>query len=412
MTLRRFPEDFVVEERLSEDVAVRLRPTIDRAARFAVYRVTKTSLTTPQAAGMLARELGVPVARVSYAGLKDKHAVTTQHMAAEARVGGEASGKQGVECAGVRAELIGFSMEPARAAWIHDNAFRIVVRSLNDARAKRLGERADMFTESAGGPTLWLVNYFGEQRFASARHGEGFAARHLVRGEFEQAMRLLIGTPTRKDSGPRRALTRAVASHWSNFDSAIESIPRCPERRAVEVLAAGGSFAQAFAALPTLDKSMCIEAYQSMLWNRMARLLSEQVDRTSVVRVEDVFGVMMFPRWSMLTPDQRKRLVEMSIPMLAPGTRMDESAAWGDAARAVLAEESLALAQLRVPGLTSPSFIDAPRAWMMPVREFSLGPVAADECAAARSPLRWKREARFVLPRGSYATVVLRALGE
>jgi tRNA(Glu) U13 pseudouridine synthase TruD len=128
--------------------------------------------------------------------------------------------------------------------------------------------------------------------------------------------------------------------------------------------------------------------------------------------VEDDFGAIVFPQWSSVAPDRRKRLVEISMPMLSPETTMDESAAWCNAARIVLAEEGLETARLRVPGMVSPSFIDAPRAWLMPVRKFSLGPVDADECAAARSPLRWKREARFVLPRGSYATVLLRALGE
>ncbi|MGD1049376.1 MAG: hypothetical protein ABR899_11565, partial [Candidatus Krumholzibacteriaceae bacterium] len=79
------------------------------------------------------------------------------------------------------------------------------------------------------------------------------------------------------------------------------------------------------------------------------------------------------------------------------------------AAESVLAEEGIAPRDLRVPGLRVPFFGEVERALFAEALEFSLGPLEADESAGGKG--RFKRRARFLLPRGAYGTVLLGALG-
>src|SRR6187401_3308426 len=72
MKLKRKPEDFQVEELTT------LRP-LERG-RFTLYRLTKRGLGTIEAVEAICRRWNLAGRRVSYGGLKDRHAVTIQYL--------------------------------------------------------------------------------------------------------------------------------------------------------------------------------------------------------------------------------------------------------------------------------------------------------------------------------------------
>src|SRR5689334_15747261 len=71
MKLKRLPEDFQVTEKIV------LRPD---HGQFGLYRLTKQSLGTLEAVAAIARRWKLPRAQIAFAGLKDKHALTTQYL--------------------------------------------------------------------------------------------------------------------------------------------------------------------------------------------------------------------------------------------------------------------------------------------------------------------------------------------
>ncbi len=406
MTIRRQPEDFHVSESLSPAVAARFAPEWSTATPLVVYRLTKTSLTTPEATVRLAKLLRVRPGDVQHAGLKDKHAVTEQHVTVKtADMHGARRLKDSVEGTGLLATRSGFAPEPASAEWIGFNAFRIVVRDLSrmasdemDRRAALLSDGLDADSHSPG-PRLLVTNYFGDQRFGSARHGQGFAGAAICRGDYATALKLLIGTPARKDSGVRKALTRALALHWGKWDVALEQTPRCPPRAAVELLARGGSFQEAFAVLPYIDQRMAVEAYQSHLWNRIAATCMLSVGE--LMSNEDH---LVFARAGAVGEAMRAQ----RIAMPAAGTPYDDALA--PTVRRVLDDERLTLDQLRVTGLRRPSFDSFERPLMVHAKSWSISAPEVDELTDGGK--RLKRTVAFALPSGAYATVVLRALGQ
>jgi tRNA pseudouridine13 synthase len=372
---------------------------------FAAYTLEKTSLATPDAVGMIARELRVPRTAVSAAGLKDRHAQTRQTITVDTAA---IRGMPPLRVEGLNWTISGLGFVPraADSTIIEANRFTLVVRSLDKRAHDEMLRRAAVLDSGAG--ELLVVNYFGDQRFGSNRHGQGWAGRALIDGDFETALRLAIGTPARKDSGPTRALSRALAQHWGDWNTALAAFGRMPERAAIERLARGGSFKDAFTALPKFTQEICVESYQSYLWNAIVRELSDALAEATAQRAfeaDDAFGPLIFPRASALTPAFR----ELGIPMPSPRAIMPECLSV--IVDGILADEGITLGQLHIPGLQSPWFGGGERPFVSRVRNWSISAPMDDEFAG-NSPANLACRVGFELRRGAYATVVLRALGQ
>lgn len=157
------PEDFEVEELPA------YAPS--GAGEHLFLWVEKRGHDTPWVARALASALGVPEREVSYAGLKDRQAVTRQLFSVPARA---------------EERLAGFAAPDVRVLWarrhgnklrtghLSGNRFRIRLREVRDAGAAR----AVLERLSAQG----LPNYFGEQRFG-ARGDNAEAGKKLLLGE-------------------------------------------------------------------------------------------------------------------------------------------------------------------------------------------------------------------------------------
>lgn len=403
MTIRRTPEDFRVGERLAPGVL------LAEPAAFRVYTLEKVSLTTPEAVGRLAAALGVRAGLVEPAGLKDKHALTTQHVSVPAGEGGRPL-PDTIEGHHWKAAAVGWCARALSAADIACNAFEIVVRGLDTREYEAMALRAAELAHPASDRPVF-TNYFGDQRFGSARHGQGFAADHLLRGDFEGALRLLIATPARKDAGARRTFTRALAQRWGAWGDLIKTLPRVPERAAVEALAEGRGFRDAFAALPHLVQVFAIESYQSMLWNAAAADLTRGLCKDAAAAPIDApgeAGPLVFAPARAVPESMEVAELPTPGPELAEASETPMSRAM----LATLKARGLAPEALRIPGLRRPAFGVVPRPVFCRADAFAGSEPVRDEFAAPKSPKRWAARVYFELPRGAYATVLLRALGQ
>src|SRR6266446_1538399 len=75
LKIKRLPEDFQVEE---------LTAFPSAGGSYALYRLQKRSIGTPEAIDEVVRRWKIPRHRISYGGLKDKHAVTRQFVTVQA----------------------------------------------------------------------------------------------------------------------------------------------------------------------------------------------------------------------------------------------------------------------------------------------------------------------------------------
>jgi len=401
--IKKTPSDFCVDEVLAED----LTKLTSSSGPYALYRLSKESLATPEAIGQISRELKLPARAFAYAGLKDKHARTTQHITLKMEEAKDAAVPEKVKTAHWALDRMGYVPRSITASDIQNNRFKITVRGLTVEASEDIDEAKKLLSTPENPNTLRVVNYFGDQRFGSARHGRGFIARLLCKGDFEGALMLAIATESRKDRMEIKDFKRKIRTGWGQWREILPKLRPCPERKAVERLAqSSGDFRAAFCALPYLLQQLSVYAYQSHIWNATARSMIERLCTPlgKVLVAEDDFGDMLFPERE-ATP---KELFDLDLPLLAKKTELIEP--WKIDAENVLQAEGLKVEELHIPGVRRPFFGEEPRRLFFPVAEFQAGPPVVDELSSDK--MRRKRIVSFLLPRGSYATVVLRALGQ
>ena len=150
--IRTAPEDYVVYELLPFEP--------DGEGEHLLLQVTKTGQNTGWVASQLARAAGIPPRDVSYAGRKDRHAVTTQWFCL--RIPGRSlADPAALMPEGCVLDRHAWHRRKLRPGSLAGNRFRIRVRDLagdRDALAARLSCISD-----SGVP-----NYFTEQRFGRA----------------------------------------------------------------------------------------------------------------------------------------------------------------------------------------------------------------------------------------------------
>ena len=149
--LRSTPDDFDVTETLPFE--------LDGDGEHLYLFAEKRGVTTRTAQRMLATSCGVPLRDVSYAGMKDRHAVARQWFSVRLPRREDVEPDQGVRI--LRRDR---HLKKLRRGEVRENRFRIHIRALTgepDASLARVAAR--------GAP-----NYFGEQRFGA--DGQNVAA--------------------------------------------------------------------------------------------------------------------------------------------------------------------------------------------------------------------------------------------
>ncbi len=152
--IRSVAEDFVVTEHLSFEPS--------GAGEHAFLFIEKTGENTDYVARQLAKFANVRQRDISYAGLKDRHAVTTQWFSVWL------PGKADPDWSQFETESIKVlhSVRHARKlkrGVLSGNSFKIIIRDWQGDKIKTEQQLAAMKTEG-------IANYYGEQRFGHAGH--------------------------------------------------------------------------------------------------------------------------------------------------------------------------------------------------------------------------------------------------
>jgi tRNA pseudouridine13 synthase len=382
MKLKRIPEDFRVEE----------VPLVAGGAqgRFAFYRLTKRGIGTLEAIEAICRRWNLAGRRVSYGGLKDRHAVTVQYLTISdgpARVLHETS---------FDLEPLGRLARPYGPQQFRGNRFVVVLRDLSEQATSR-GVRA-----VAALPRDGLPNYFDDQRFGSVGPDGEFIAQAWLKNQPERALWLAIAEPNRSDRPGTKAEKAILSEFWGRWPEAKARLGRSHARSLVTYLADHPSdFRGAFARLRRELRSLVFSAFQSHLWNLMLGRWIEQTARPDQ-RVAIAFKTATLPIHHDLDSDQAAALAGLRIPLPAARTALPEGPT-RELASAVLAPLGLAWEELRIKHLKDVFFSKGDRPARFLAADLSHA-VTRDEIHPGRQKLRLT----FELPRGAYATLVVK----
>jgi tRNA pseudouridine13 synthase len=386
MKLRQQPDDFQVEE-LTDVVP-------GDAGPFSFYQMDKAGWSTPDALAAVRRRWKVDLRRLSYGGLKDRHARTVQYLTIHH------GPRRDLSHHAVHVRYLGQVGSPYTSSDIRANRFRITLRALAPTTRPAVETR---LAQVAG---QGVPNYFDDQRFGSvAGPGGEFIARHLVRGQFEEALRLALAGPYEHDRAAQKKEKETLHRHWGDWERLKAELPRGHARSLVDYLRVHpGDFRGAAARLRPELRGLYLSAYQSHLWNRLlARWLHEHASPDQFRPVALRLGTVPFHHGLDAGTLEALRALQLPLP----------TARWKPAAddarlplvERVLAEEGLTLRDLQVRGVRDLFFSRGERPALCLPQE--LGHEWGDD---ERNSGKQCLTLRFDLPRGSYATLVVKGV--
>jgi tRNA pseudouridine13 synthase len=385
MKLKQRPEDFCVEE--LTDVAPAGQGV------HTLYRLEKRSWATPDAIEAIRRRWKLNWRRISYGGLKDRHALTVQYLTI---LHGP---KRNLTHAGVTLTYLGEVPEPYVSTDIRANRFQITLR---DVLPNEIAETQRVLEELR---VDGVPNYFDDQRFGSVTENSDFVARLMVLGQYEEALRLALAAPYARDRAPQKQEKTILRKHWGNWPVCKEHLPPGHARILVDYLISSPTdFRGALARLQPELRVLYLSAYQSHLWNRiLARLLEHTCRPEQLVRVRLRLGEVPMHRG--LDEAQRVALSALQVPLPTARLKIDAADPRTPLIDSVLAEEGLKLSDLKFKGFREMFFSKGERAALCQIASLR-SEVEPDDLHAGRVKLLLA----FEMPRGAYATLVVKPI--
>ena len=184
---RQTQEDFLVDEIPNREFAGR--------GKYLIVHVQKQEMTTWDMVAAFARYLGTEANEIGYAGLKDKHAKTTQYLSFDARY---TAALKKFRHKQIKILETFKDTKSIRMGDLAGNRFSINLYDVDNIKAGRIEKTANKIQKDG------LVNYFGYQRFGKEQDA------------LSQAKEMLAGERYIKDVKVRNFLVSVYQSHLFN----------------------------------------------------------------------------------------------------------------------------------------------------------------------------------------------------
>lgn len=333
---------------------------------------------------------------MTFPALKDRQAVAVQfgtvRGAGPARVIGR----------GFTAERVGWLDRRLSPGDVTGNRFTVTLRDLSQDEATRLTARLAEIAR-------WgLPNYFDEQRFGSRLADGEYPGRLILRRDEAGALRAHLAGSQAGDPSSVRAFKTFAAEHWGDWEAMLARAPKPSNYRSVLTYLCDhpGDYRRALNLVTPRVLSLYLAAYQSLLWNRLAgRHLRARLEAaTAPLTAIDIAGEAL-PVYGRLPEDLWAALRDARLPLLHHRIRPDDTRI-ASHIEAILQEEGFAMRDLKARVLKKAYVSKGTRALLLLPQGLAWEPAEADE----RFPDRYKLTARFFLPRGSYATLLFKAI--
>ncbi len=383
MKIKCRPSDFRVVE---------LTNRVASDGPFAFYRLTKRSLGTLEALRIIARRWKIPPERISYGGLKDRHALTQQFVTIEQ------GPRESLDTKGIRLEYLGQTDRPFGPKDIEANLFKIAIRDLTNRGAQAAVGCLRVIQQDG------VANYFDEQRFGSVGQSGEFVAQAWIRGDYERALWLAIADPHPHDRPGQRREKSILRENWGNWEACLRHLQSLQLRQVVGFLMRHSrDFKRALTKIDPLLRRLYLSAFQSFLWNRMlVRFLKRRLAAENLISIRLAKEQVLFYRH--LDSAARQQVFSEKLPL--PSSRLHNlDAATEELIAEVLQPLGLQRQQLRLRYPRDTFFSLTWRPVIFMPSDLNFG-IHRDELY----PNRKKLILRFRLPPGAYATILVKRL--
>jgi len=384
MKIKVKPEDFVVDEIL--DVP------IQKKGAYGLYRLQKRHENTVNVLHEIAKESLLPFSAFSFGGRKDKHALTHQHITIK-----NSRALTPIKKKNYSLEFLGFLLKPMTPQFIKANRFMIIVRDLNDEETNQAQKEITQ-VQRYGFP-----NYFDDQRFGTFDIPLGFLAEKILKKHFNGALKIYLTHISSEDNKETNKRKNFFLDNWGHWSLCLEKASTPFEKAAFNhLIKVPKDFVFLLQRIPYEELSLFYSAYQAALWNEVLRELVRSKTKNLRAPVHGLAGDYLF--YSSPDPDQDSFFKKLTIPTCSSNIKWHNQEIKNIYAQ-VLQEHQLKLPLFNITKIRQAYFKTTERHAVV-VPKNTRAETSGDEIYEGRQKLTLN----FTLPRGSYATMLIKRI--
>lgn len=410
MKIKVQPDDFYVEEVINL--------SFSKTGQYSIYKLEKRFWDTFDLLDYLSRKYKLK--NIGRAGIKDRYSHSVQYLSVKGVKEKE------IKEDNFKLDFIGKSDSAITLNNLVKNKFTIVIRDMNEKETEYIQNNVQSLTK------FGFPNYYDEQRMGSARAKQGFIAEKLILKHYNGALKLYMATPSSFDDSRTRKLKKYLLANWGNWEACLKSPyePRTNFQESIEQSKSKSiSSKQSYklvrgelgqyrypslylaehpkdfkGAIKTIRRDlleMFINAYQAFLWNEALKRFLE-MEKVETFKRKYRYGDLYF--YNELTQDKLSYFQKTLMPAVSYKTQFKDDKI-KEAVEQVLSLENKSLQDFKIDlNMKGLFFKPYERKAIVIPEDFTISDATNDELY----PKKQKLTLSFALPKGSYATILLK----
>lgn len=386
MKLKQTPYDFVVEEIPNIDI-------FKEKKEHTIFILEKQETDTFEALRLISNNFLISLFEIGYAGLKDKHGLTKQYISIPTKYNITSKNIEKIKL-----EFVGYCNKKIKIGDLNGNKFTITVRNIQKGDTPGIYSRAKTISETG------VPNYFDSQRFGSVIHKE-FIARYLIQKNYEQAVKIFLTKYLKTERKKIKDEKRKILASWNNFEKI--DIKNNVFKSVINEYKKNKNWLEAYRKIPPNLRELFLNAYQSYLWNEcLKEIFKRIVGKERLYNIDYNIGFLLF--YKKLIDTEIKK-IPFTFQTISPSIKFSSDFE-EEIIKYVLSIENINLEDLDIEKEIGNFFKTRKREVILKPQEFTISNLELDEINDKGKKKRYKIILSFILPKGSYATIVTKRL--
>ncbi len=323
---------------------------LQEKGKYTIYLLRKENLTTQKAVQLIADSLRINQKDIGYAGTKDRHAVTEQIISIK-NVSKENIDK--IKISRIQIKFLGYCEEPISLGDLEGNEFEITVRNLEpDAEIRKVSQ---------------IPNYYDEQRFSRKNIEIG---KLILKKDYKRAAEVIHDS----DAEHSETIKLHLQKNKNDFVGALKIIPK-------------------------KTRMLYIHSVQSLMFNKtVAEMIKNKSKQYNTLKYSE--GKLVFPKET----QERK---DMKVPLA--GFDFEDAEMKPEIRKAIsktMEKENIKPGDFIIKGFPEMTCETTEREMFATVKKLKIEKMEDDELNLGKKKIKIK----FELPKGSYATIAVKAM--
>lgn len=225
--LKLWPQDFIVEEvgldgelhDIFPDKFMHKEKDFLPEDPVILATLVKCRLSTIEAVGELAKKLRIDPRNIKFAGIKDKHAITSQLISFK---GIPAEKIHDISASYFFIKNVSSDNREVFLGGLRANQFTILIRTGQDFKEKEFEERIKEVEKNG------FYNFYYLQRFGVPRLLNYYCGLHILKGEYENAVKTSLCQPGERESLYFCGMRKEIENLWGNWEEIMNILEYFP----------------------------------------------------------------------------------------------------------------------------------------------------------------------------------------